>query len=73
MDELKHLSLHLIRLCSNILSLLSDSKRHTLERLMSYDEETVASIMTTEFKTIKDSIIKEAHHVITTSQKMTLL
>ena len=70
MDELKTFVTSFDKVMQQyILSLLSDSKRHTLERLMSYDEETVASIMTTEFKTIKDSMsIKEAtSHVITTS------
>lgn len=50
--------------------LLSNTKQATLKALMSYDEETIASIMSTDFITInKNSNIKEATaHVINNSK-----
>ncbi|MGI6510129.1 MAG: CBS domain-containing protein [Erysipelotrichaceae bacterium] len=53
-----------------LISLLSNVKQATLKVLMSYDEETIASIMSTDFITInKNSTIKEATaHVINNSK-----
>ncbi len=53
-----------------LISLLSNTKQATLKVLMSYDEETIASIMSTDFITInKNSTIKEATaHVINNSK-----
>lgn len=53
-----------------LISLLSNIKQATLKVLMSYDEETIASIMSTDFITInKNSTIKEATaHVINNSK-----
>ena len=53
-----------------LISLLSNINQATLKVLMSYDEETIASIMSTDFITInKNSTIKEATaHVINNSK-----
>lgn len=46
---------------SYLISLLSQRKQATLKTLMSYDEEAIASIMTTEFLTINNNLsIKDA-------------
>ncbi|HPW54062.1 MAG TPA: CBS domain-containing protein, partial [Erysipelotrichaceae bacterium] len=53
-----------------LISLLSPAKQAILKPLMSYDEETIAAIMSTDFVTIsKNSTIKEATaHIINNSK-----
>lgn len=53
-----------------LIGLLSQRKQQILKRLMSYDDESIASLMTTEFMTINEDLsIKEATAYVITNVK----